>query len=384
VSARTRDRCPCRSRAALLVFLALLALLGSGRAARAQLSEKAQEAFGPHRSGDWGWVLLPVPFYTAKTSVGLAAALVIFEDDTKPTDRPRRDDQLKIVLQATVRKQVSLNSDGVLYRRDGFLRATGETWLIRFPNYFWGVGNDTPSSAKDSYTQELAQARAGLSARFWPDIYVGATMTVGLYRTGDVQPGGAVAEYLMTHPSSGWLVGAGVFARRDTRDDTLGTHRGSLTSLAVTTFRNAFGSDFVYTMWELDQRTFYTLNERSVLALQAWVEYAPGAPPLDELPPLGGSSRMRGYYDGRYRDNLYLTTQAELRVRVWQRLSLVPFGSVGNVYPDIWSISPYHTKVAAGLGVRYGLASDRDLNARLDVAIAPGSFAFYLTLGEAI
>jgi hypothetical protein len=384
LSARTRDTCPSARLRRWAALTALVALVGIGGAARAQLSEKAEQTLGPHRSGDWGWVLLPVPFYTAKTSAGVAAALVIFGDEPKRSDVPRRDDQLKVVLQATVRKQLSLTTDGTLYRRDGFLRATGETWLVRFPNYFWGVGNDTPASARDSYTQELAQARAGLSARVWENVYAGGSMTVGAYQTANVEPGGAVADYLMTHPSGGWLVGGGPTIRRDTRDDALGAHRGSLTSLSVTTFRPAFGSDFAYTMWELDQRTFYTVGERSVVAMQAFVRYAPGGPPLDELPALGGASRMRGYFDGRYRDNLFVTTQAEVRVRVWRRLSLVPFAAVGNVFPDIASVSFSHTKIAGGLGARYGVVSDRDLNVRLDLAVAPGSFAFYLTLGEAI
>jgi hypothetical protein len=357
-------------------------LLASGGAARGEEIDP-EKMFAPKHAGHWAWVALPVPFYTANTSAGLAGALVVFEDSPPIPGEPRRDDQIKVVAQVTVRRQVSLTTEGVKYWRDGFWRFTEESWLIRFPNYFWGVGNAAPDEARDTYTEQQVKGRLGLSARVWEEIYVGATMTAGAYRTADVMPGGAVSEYLTTHPASGALIGGGPFIRRDTRDDALAARHGSLTSLSAVFFRDWLGSSFVYTLWELDQRNYFTLGERTVLSLQGFARYAPGTPPLDELPALGGSNRLRGYYEGRFRDTLYWQAQAECRVRIWRRLALSPFAAVGNVFPGLSSISADRTKVAGGLGVRYGLTSDRDLNARFDVAVAPDSFAIYITLGEA-
>lgn len=51
--------------------------------------------------------------------------------------------------------------------------------------------------------------------------------------------------------------------------------------------------------------------------------------PFNALSLLGGSRRLRGYYEGRYRDQNSALVQAELRVDVFKRLGAVVFGGVG-------------------------------------------------------
>jgi outer membrane protein assembly factor BamA len=325
---------------------------------------------------------LPVLFYAPETSLGLAGGIVIFDDAPSPPDRPRRDDQVALLVQGTVRKQFAVSLDGVKYWRDGRYRLTEEAFVTRFPNYFWGLGNDTPAEARDLYTQQMAAARTSFTTRVWEEIYIGEAVTIGHYRTADVTPGGAVEGYLASHPTAGVLFGGGPTIKRDTRDDAMGPHRGSLTSLSATFFNTNFLSDFGYQVWELDQRNYIPIGS-TVLGWQAYGRWSPGTPPLDETSALGGGARLRGYFEGRFRDHLYLVTQLEWRVRIWKRLSVAPFGAVGNVFPDFSSLSADGTKVAGGMGVRFNLKKERDLNIRLDFAASPISTGFYLNLGEA-
>jgi hypothetical protein len=361
-------------------LLAALLVAAPSRAEELSMSGQGVEVSG-HR---WDWVAVPVPFYSARTSFGVAAAFIVFEDLPVPEGVSRRDDQLKLTLQVTLKKQFSLSGDGVLYWRDGDLRLDESATLTRFPNDFWGVGNDTPSDARDGYVERRVQARTGFSARIWEEIYVGGQLTLGYYRTTGFDEGGAVSNYLMTNPASGTLVGVGPVIRRDTRDDAIGPHRGSFTSLTGTVFSDKLHSGFVYQFWELDQRQYLPLVEHwGVFAWQVFGRYAPGHPPLDDLPALGGASRLRGYFEGRYRDTLYLMTQAEWRVPVWGRFGLAPFGGIGNVFPGPGSIFIEWPKAAVGLGVRYRLIPDRDLNVRFDVAVGIGTWGFNLNVGEA-
>jgi hypothetical protein len=361
-------------------LLAALLFATPARADELSMSGHDVEVSG-HR---WDWVAVPVPFYSARTSVGVAAAFIVFEDLPVPPGVPRRDDQLKLTLQATVKKQFSLSGDGVLYWRDGDLRLDESATLTRFPNDFWGVGNDAPSDAKDGYTERRVQARTGFSGRVWEQIYVGGQVTLGYYRTTGYSQAGAVADYLMTHPSSGRLIGVGPVIRRDTRDDAIGPHRGSLTSLTGTIFSDKLGSTFVYQYWELDQRLYLPLDDNwGVFAWQLFGRWAPGHPPLDDLPALGGASRLRGYREGRYRDTLYLMTQVEWRVPVWGRFGLAPFGGIGNVFPGAGSFFTEWPKAAVGLGGRYRLIPNRDLNVRVDIAIGIGTWGFNFNVGEA-
>jgi outer membrane protein assembly factor BamA len=171
--------------------------------------------------------------------------------------------------------------------------------------------------------------------------------------------------------------------RRDTRDDALGPHRGSFSSPTATFFHEGLGSTYGYTQIELAHKAFVPLGSWSVLAMEAYGLYEPGDVPLSELPALGGSARLRGYFQGRYRDHLYLAGQAEWRVRVWGRFSVAPFAAVGNVFPDLGAVSFDRTKVAAGGAVRFSVKKDRELNVHIDVAKSPISSGIYLNLGEA-
>jgi outer membrane protein assembly factor BamA len=171
--------------------------------------------------------------------------------------------------------------------------------------------------------------------------------------------------------------------RRDTRDDALGPHRGSLTSLTAAFFPGFLGGAYQMQIYEVDQRTFLSLGTRTVLAMEAYGLYAPGEVPIAELPALGGSSRLRGYFQGRFRDHLYLMGQLEARIRVVWRFSVAPFIGVGNVFPSPSDISFDRTKVAGGLAVRFRLKKERELNVHVDVAKSPISSGVYLNLGEA-
>ena len=105
--------------------------------------------------------------------------------------------------------------------------------------------------------------------------------------------------------------------------------------------------------------------------------------PLAELPALGGASRLRGYFQGRYRDHVYLMAQAEWRVRIYERFGLAPFAGVGNVFPSVSAIALERIKYAGGLSLRFNLKKERDLNVHLDVAKSPISSGIYLNMGEA-
>ena len=92
---------------------------------------------------------------------------------------------------------------------------------------------------------------------------------------------------------------------------------------------------------------------------------------------------MRGYYDGRYRDNALLAAQLEIRLPVWWRFGAVFFGSAGLVARDPPSIRLDTTKVSGGAGVRFVLDEASGASLRMDVAFGSDGTDFYINLGEA-
>jgi hypothetical protein len=333
----------------------------------------------------WDYAFLPLVFYAPETSLGLAFGVGVYDDTPGPPDKPRRDDNASLIFQGTVKKQFLIGLSGVKYWEDGRGQVTEDINLVHFPNIFWGIGNDTPESARDTFTQSLAVSRTSVAYQLLGEIYVGAGAMGGWYRTTAAAPGGSVDAYAASVPASGPAIGVGPVLRRDTRDDAIGAHHGSLTTLTTAFFPGFLGSTYRYQMYELDQRTYLTLDGggRAVLAMEAYGIYSPGTVPIAELPALGGSSRLRGYFQGRFRDHLYVMGQLECRIRIVGRWSVAPFAGVGNVFSSPSAMSFDHTKAAGGLAVRFRVKKERDLNVHLDAAKSPISSGIYLNIGEA-
>ena len=337
----------------------------------------------PPASRRLDYAFLPIVFYAPETSLGLGGGFIVYDNAPVELGRPRRDDSIAVLLEGTFRKQFIVNLTGVKFWDDARYQLTEDGALVRFPNYFWGIGNDTPDSAKDGFTQRFAGSRTSFGVRLGEEIYAGLCVSAGLYDLDDYAAGGSVASYVATHPARGSTFGLGPFLRRDTRDDALGPHRGSFSSLTATVFRQGLGSTYSFAQLEATHKAFVPLGSWSVLGAEAYGLYTPGDVPLGELPALGGSSRLRGYFQGRYRDHLYLTGQVEWRIHVAGRFSVAPFAAVGNVFAGFGAVSAGGTKYAGGGAVRFSLKKDRELNVHIDAALSPTSSGVYLNLGEA-
>jgi hypothetical protein len=331
----------------------------------------------------WDYAFLPIVFYAPETSLGLGGGFVIFGDTPTPPDRPRRDDNIAALVQGTLRKQFTVNLSALKYWDAARYQLTEDAALVRFPSYFWGVGNDTPDSARSLFNQSMATARTSFGVRLFEEVYAGAGLTAGWYGIDDFAADSSVADYVSAHAARGAILGAGPFIRRDTRDDGMGPHRGSFSQLQATFYDDRFGSAYSYAQIEVTHRVFIPIWQRTVLAMEAYGLWTPGNVPLTDLPALGGSARLRGYYQGRYRDHLYLTGQVEWRIRLAGRFSVAPFAAVGNVFPTLSAVSFDRTKVAGGGAIRFSLKKERDLNIHIDVAKSPISSGVYLNLGEA-
>ena len=372
---------------ALLPWLAIA--VGVVPSARAQETAPAAGAPAPEVASTkaevaspWDWAVLPVAFYAPETSVGLGAGGILFGDAPADPDRPRRDDNLALFLTATFRKQFIVATRGERYLAGQRYKIAAEGAAMRFPNQFWGIGNQTPEAAKDTYTRLLAEARVLFSVQALPDVFVGVGLGFGFFQLDDVAPDGAVAAYLEQQPGRGRLGAGSIVLQRDTRDDTLAAHRGAYTELSALFYGPYFGGQRRFATYHWDQRQFLRMG-RSVLSTQVFAALVTGDVPLDEVPALGGSSRLRGYFEGRYRDRFYVMAQTECRIPIFWRLAAVPFFGVGDVFPSPTDLTFDDLKPAAGLGLRLNLKSERELNLRVDMALGRDSSGFYVNLGEA-
>ena len=73
------------------------------------------------------------------------------------------------------------------------------------------------------------------------------------------------------------------------------------------------GSDFEFQDYLVDLRRYYKISDDLLLTVKLYGNFSGGDPPFYEMPRLGGSITMRGYFEGRFRNRNYLTAQAEFK-----------------------------------------------------------------------
>ena len=93
---------------------------------------------------------------------------------------------------------------------------------------------------------------------------------------------------------------------------------------------------------------------------------------------LGGSSRLRGYSDNRFRGKFFYLHGTELRVPLSGMFSVAGFGTFGEARDNLVRIQP---RFSYGGGLRAALPPDRVQWARLDVGIGEDSWGFYADFG---
>jgi outer membrane translocation and assembly module TamA len=94
---------------------------------------------------------------------------------------------------------------------------------------------------------------------------------------------------------------------------------------------------------------------------------------------------LRGYYQGRFRDQVMVTLQAEYRLPVFWRIGLVGFAEAGQVAPRAGDLAVDAFKASLGGGLRFLLAPREGVNIRADYGwgFGVGAGGFYLAIGEA-
>ena len=368
-------------------LLAVAAGLAGGAPASASDPEPAPEAAEEGAPADdpeareRRWSILPLPTLGSSPETGFyggAVALVT----ARPWDSARQS-SLEVEGTLTAERQRVLTTDLRLFTPGDRVLVQVDLAAMRFPEDWWGVGPDTPASAREGYDADRLELALEPLVRPAASFFVGPSVQV--QRMGRVRPapGGLLASGSVPGASGGTSSGAGLAAVWEGRavpvTPAAGEAYGALRTLG---FGRATGSDFAFSRTELDLRAYLGLGP-GLFALQGFAQLHGGRPPFRMLGLLGGDSLQRGFYQGRYRDRQLLAGQAEVRMPVWWRLGLVAFGSLGAVSPSLSGFRGAPLRGSGGGGLRIRVDDDEGTSLRMDLAVAQGSLAFYVSFGEA-
>ena len=266
------------------------------------------------------------------------------------------------------------------------LRIVGGFGYRRSPFDFYGVGNDAAGPPQGVINESAfldILARAALTRK----------LVAGFgfrFTSADINPrgqGSFTGEGLVGG-EGGDTAGIGYTVSWDSRDSPFFPRRGAYLQTLAFIHDRTLGSDFDFTRMVVDARAFIPLFESHTVGFQLYGAFSGGTPPFYELPALGGQHRMRGFYEGRYRDRQYLTLQAEYRLPLLWKFGVSLFAGVGDVAGSLGGFRLAELKYSYGAGLRFLVNREKRIPLRLDYAAGRSAFGqdgtgVYLTLYEA-
>ena len=181
------------------------------------------------------------------------------------------------------------------------------------------------------------------------------------------------------------VFGLGPAFLHDSRDFPFSAHKGTYAEVYYQYHIPTLGDGYNYSEWLVDLRKYYSVSRLNTLAFQFMSRSTIGNVPLRELPRLGSSNLMRGFFTGRIRDKSYTAGQTEFRFHIWRWLYGSTFGAIGLMGASFSSYEPkYDMLYSGGAGLRFLVNKKNSMFLRLDYA--RNSFdgaAFYIRLNEA-
>jgi outer membrane protein assembly factor BamA len=319
-------------------------------------------------------VVLPYAYYTPETKIAFGAGGV-YSFRAADAGAAGRPSSVRAAATYTQLSQVILALTPEIYLRTERYYYSGFYGYYKFPDKFWGIGEDTPDGAEERYRRNDFESSTSLQMRIARGVYAGALYQFQYLNPSHTDPRGTLRTGAISGSRESAASGLGLVVRYDTRDHVYQPSSGSNHQCSAVWFGSGLGSDYTFNALSVDLRWYRGLFGSHVLAFQNYDVFISGNPPFQMLGMLGGSYWMRGYYLGRYRDRNMITAQVEYRFPVWWRFGGVGFAGAGDVGNEVGTFRIDRFKYSMGFGVRFMFDPKERINARLDVGFGEGDNA---------
>ncbi len=148
-------------------------------------------------------------------------------------------------------------------------------------------------------------------------------------------------------------------------------------------YRNWFGSSVNFEKFKIVYNHFYTINNtRNILVTRVSAKLSTGDVPFQGQNVVGRDD-IRGYSEGKYRDNQVYAIQAEYRWNFYKKFGMVGFFGMASAVNNAGEIFKNDILPGGGVGLRYMMIPNERINIGLDVAAGKDDWGLYFRIGEA-
>ncbi len=334
------------------------------------------------KSKPYTLIALPAVFFTPETNWGFGA-LGILSFRFKGEQPESRPSQVQLGLAYTLNKQYLVFLPFEFYLKDERYKYYGELGYYLYTYEFYGIGNDKSNELREVYEVLYPRLRLNALYQFKPNFYAGLRYWMDDFKIQELDSEGALIDQTIAGSQGSFLSGAGFIFNFDNRNNIFYPDKGSFAELVLFHNGASLGSDFDYSKVILNASTFLKLKDRHILGFNWYSEFTLGTAPFNQLALLGGPKRMRGNFEGRYRDKHMILFQSEYRFPLFWRFGGVAFGGLGRVAGDFNEFGFDDVQYSIGLGGRFLIDPKEKLHLRVDYGFGRNGSGFYFTFGEA-
>lgn len=254
-------------------------------------------------------------------------------------------------------------------------------YVYTFPSKFWGIGyeNGNNDANERTYSRVKFELKPRFNFRVFDNAYVGAVANFQYVNVSKMD------EYAMSMIGGQGLkffsTGAGVTLNYDSRDVVTNATRGWFLQVDQLFYPSFFGNDHVFYLTDFTLSSYHKAWKGAVIAGELHSQFNFEDVPWPMLAQVGGPNRMRGYFEGRYRDKNIIEAQIELRQHLWRRNGAVLWVGAANVFPAFKDMRWRQTLWNFGVGYRW--AFKQGVNVRLDLGFTKNGLGFAFNINEA-
>lgn len=318
------------------------------------------------------------PHYASDTKLGLGlVASGLYRLDR--TDKTLSPSNLSLYGDVTTTGFYLLGVSGnTIFRKDKY-RINMDLYFFSFPSKYWGIGY-TKGNQENHYTNYKRleeQVKFDFLKSVAKYTYIGISTQFRNVNAKNFKD----KSFLAGENSTVTSFGMGLFVNYDSRDFIPNPSRGVYAKIEQTFFPDFFGNKYAFQRSEITARYYKNIWKGGTLASELIGTFNYGDPPWTMVALLGSAYRMRGYYEGQYRDNDLIQAQVEIRQKIYNRHGAAIWIGAGNVFHDFQDFKWSETLPTYGLGYRWEFK--KRINIRLDYGFGKGQSAFYFNVNEA-
>ena len=326
--------------------------------------------------------LLPSAFYSPETRLGFGGFFYTYFKLSK-NDTIIKKSNTQSYISYTLNKQFAFENDFQLWFKKNKYYLTGANDYSRFPQFFYGIGNNTKEEDKIMISFDVVKIQAKGFIKLSKDVYGGIFFQYQNIYNQDVKlmSGSACMEI---YGNMGFEAkGIGPIFMIDKRDNPLNPAKGSYLEASYVDYKNIISNQNRFTSLTIDARKYVTFFKRLIWNGSAYISYNKGEVPYKMLSEIGGAHFLRGYYKGRFRDNNMVILQQEFRMPVYKIFGVALFGGIGSVAKSLDQFKTNEIHYDYGVGLRIRVNKKENTNIRIDYGFTKDSQGLYVVFAEA-